>query len=270
MEIEGTDVRAVSLQSLLQRGAWRMETPHSSDRARLYWVTKGQGRVTTHGVTRGFSQHTAIYLPARTMYSFDVPPHIFGTRVCFPTDLHSQLPDEVQLLRVKDSKQQAELTQVLDQLATEVRNASSGWYAAARSYAALTAVQLDRLQATCSVSVGIVGTSQRIVEGYTALIEERLTQGLTVADFAQKLGITPTHLTRVCREVTGKTASNLLHERVIAEARRMLEDTEIPIRQIAHDLGFGSAAYFTRAFGQRTGVTPSTARLRARSGRRAA
>lgn len=270
MEIESTDVRAVSLQSLLQRGAWRMETPHSSERARLYWVTKGQGRVTTHGVTRGFSQHTAIFLPPRTMYSFEVPPHIYGTRVCFPPDLTAQLPEELLILRVKESKQQGELTQVLDQLATEVRNHSPGWFAAARSYSALVAVQLDRLHATCAVSAGIVGSSQRIVEGYTALIEERLTEGLAVADFAQMLGITPTHLTRVCREVTEKTASNLLHERVIAEARRMLEDTEVPIRQIAQDLGFGSAAYFTRAFGQRTGLTPSTARMRARAGRRAA
>ncbi len=270
MDIESTDVRAASLQSLLQRGAWRMETPHSSDRARLYWVTKGQGRVTTHGVTRGFSQHTAIFLPPRTMYSFELPPHIFGTRICFPDDLNSQLPEDVLILRIKDSKQQGELTQVLDQLTTEVRNASSGWFAAARSYSALVAVQLDRLHASCSVSAGIVGTAQRIVEGYTALIEEHLTDGLTVKDYAQMLGITPTHLTRVCREVTGKTASNLLHERVIAEARRMLEDTEIPIRQIARDLGFGSAAYFTRAFGQRAGVTPSAARIRARASRRAA
>lgn len=270
MKMESTTVRAVSLQCLLQRGAWRMETPHSSDRARLYWVTKGQGRVTTHGVTRGFSQHTAIFLPPRTMYSFEVPPQILGTRICFPTEMITQLPEDVLLLRIKDGKQQAELNQVLDQLSTEMRDHSTGWFAAARSYSALIAIQLERLQASCAVRSGIIGSSQRIVEGYTALIEERLHDGLTVADFAQMLGITPTHLTRVCREVTDKTASNLLHERVIAEARRMLEDSEVPIRQIAQDLGFGSAAYFTRAFGQRTGLTPSTARMRARARRRAA
>ena len=254
------DVRVSSPQNLLQLGSWRVETPHSSERARLYWITKGQGRITACGVTRGFGQHTAIYLPPRTMYSFEFPSHVYGTRLCFPYDLSGQLPDEALYLRITESRHQAELTQVLDQVSSEVRDHNPGWNAAARSYASLVAVQLERFEEAYGRQIRHIGSSQRIVEGYTGLIEEHLSEGLTVADYAQKLGITPTHLTRVCREVCGKTASNLLHERVINEARRLLEDTETPIRNIAHELGFGSAAYFTRAFGQRIGLTPSAAR----------
>lgn len=268
MEIESTDVRVTSLHNLIKQGAWRVETPHSSKRARLYWVTKGQGRVTSHGVKRGFTQHTAIFLPPRTMYSFEFSQYPLGTRVCFPIDLTASLPDETMFLRVTNAKQQAELTQVLDQLSTELRDHGPGWFAAARSYAALTGVHIDRLAAACGTSKGILNSSQRIVQGYTSLIEEHLHQGYTVAEFAQILGITPTHLTRVCNEVCGKTASTLLNERVIAEARRLLEDTDHPIRQIAEDLGFGSAAYFTRAFGQRTGMTPSAARTTAKTQRK--
>jgi AraC family transcriptional regulator, transcriptional activator of pobA len=260
VEIESMDVRVLSLQNLLRRGAWRVETPHSSERARLYWITKGQGRITACGVKRGFGQHTAIYLPPRTMYSFEFPSHVYGSRLCFPIDLSGQLPEEALYLRITDSRHQAELTQVLDQVANEVRDHNQGWYAAARSYSALVAVQLVRFENAYGRQIRPIGSAQRIVEGYTGLIEEHLSEGLTVADYAQKLGITPTHLTRVCREVCGKTASNLLHERVINEARRLLEDTDQPVRNIARDLGFGSAAYFTRAFGQRIGITPSAAR----------
>ena len=267
MEIESMDVRVSSLQNLLQMGSWRVQTPHSSERARLYWITKGQGRITACGVTRGFGQHTAIFLPPRTMYSFEFPSHVYGTRLCFPYDLVRSLPDEALYLRVTESRHQAELTQVLDQISTEVRNHSAGWLAAARSYAALAAVQIERLEAAYGRQIRPVGTSQRIVEGYTGLIEEHLAEGLNVADYAQMLGITPTHLTRVCREVCGKTASHLLNERVVNEARRLLEDTDQPIRQIAKDLGFGSAAYFTRAFGQRIGLTPSEARRQGRQRR---
>ncbi|MFT5060131.1 MAG: AraC family transcriptional activator of pobA [Sulfitobacter sp.] len=268
MEIESLDVRVSSLQNLLQAGAWRVETPHSSERARLYWITKGQGRITACGVTRGFGQHTAIYLPPRTMYSFEFPSHVYGTRLCFPYDLTTQLPDEAVYLRVTDSRHQAELTQVLDQITNEVRHHNQGWHAAARSYSALVAVQLERFEEAYGRQIRPIGSAQRIVEGYTGLIEEHLAEGLTVADYAQKLGITPTHLTRVCREVCGKTASNLLHERVINEARRLLEDTDHPIRDIARNLGFGSAAYFTRAFGQRIGLTPSAARRQGQHRRR--
>jgi AraC-like DNA-binding protein len=41
------------------------------------------------------------------------------------------------------------------------------------------------------------------------------------------------------------------------EARRLLLDTDMPAREIAEHLGFSSAAYFTRAFTQATGRTPS-------------
>ncbi len=270
VELDSTEVRVATLQSLMKKGLWRLTSPHSSPRARLYWITKGAGRFTACGVTKGFGQHTAVFLPARTMCSFELSPHVFGTRIDFPFDLGPQLPEDTTVLRISESRHQGELTQVIDQLYTEVRDHTPGWYAAARSYAHLISVQLQRLEATYGQQVRAVGSSQRIVEGYTALIEDHLTTGLSVSDYAQKLGITPTHLTRVCREVCGKTASHLLHERVIAEARRMLEDTDVPIRQIAEDLGFGSAAYFTRAFGQRTGMTPSAARARGLRERRAA
>jgi len=269
VEIWSLDVRVSSLQNLLRMGSWRVETPHSSERARLYWITKGQGRITACGVTRGFGQHTAIYLPPRTMYAFEFPSHVYGTRLCFPIDLSEQLPEEALYLKVTDSRHQAELTQVLDQITTEVRDHNQGWHAAARSYSALVAVQLERFENAYGRQIRPIGSAQRIVEGYTGLIEDHLSEGLTVADYAQKLGITPTHLTRVCREVCGKTASNLLHERVINEARRLLEDTDQPIRNIAQDLGFGSAAYFTRAFGQRIGITPSAARRIGQQRRRA-
>lgn len=268
MALESIDVRVSSLQTLLQQGAWRVQTPHSSERARLYWMTKGQGRITANGMTRGFGQHTAIFLPPRTMYSFEFPSHVYGTRLCFPADLTDQLPDEALYLRVTESRHQAELTQVLDQITVEVRNHTAGWQAAARSYSALLAVQIERLQDAYGRQIRPLGSAQRIVEGYTGLIEDHLCEGLTVADYAKMLGITPTHLTRVCREVCGKTASNLLHERVINEARRLLEDTDVPIRAIASDLGFGSAAYFTRAFGQRIGLTPSAARQQGQHRRR--
>jgi len=270
MSVESTAVRAASLQALFQRGAWRMETPHSSEYARLYWITKGQGRVRTNGVGHNFHAHMAIFLPPRTMYSFDSAQQIQGTRICFPADLASLLPEDTLFLRVRDARSQGQMGQMIELLASELQAHSNGWHAASRSYAALLAVQIERLRDEFFEPGAITGSSQRIVEGYTALIEDHLTEGLGVASFAQLLGITPTHLTRVCREITGKTASNLLHERVIGEARRLLEDTDTPIRKIAEDLGFGSAAYFTRAFGQRTGVTPSVARLSSRQSRPAA
>ena len=69
--------------------------------------------------------------------------------------------------------------------------------------------------------------------------------------------MTPTHLSRVCNQTCGRSASDLLHDRLIFEARRLLAETKVPVNVIAAELGFTSPAYFTRAFQHRTGKTPT-------------
>ena len=81
-----------------------------------------------------------------------------------------------------------------------------------------------------------------------------------MADYAETLDVTPTHLTRAVKSATGKTAADLVTERVLHEARVLLSETQQPARQIAAYLGFGSAAYFTRFIQQHTGLTPSKLR----------
>ena len=72
--------------------------------------------------------------------------------------------------------------------------------------------------------------------------------------------VTPTHLSRACRNACGKSASRLLADRVHFEARRMLQDTDMTVSEISRRLGFRSAAYFTRAFQGKTGLTPTAFR----------
>ena len=98
------------------------------------------------------------------------------------------------------------------------------------------------------------------MQAYAALVARDFTSGRAMAVYARALGVTPTHLTRVCKQASGLTAADLLTERSLHAARDMLEAGELPIGQIAASLGFGSAAYFSRFILQHTGVTPSALR----------
>ena len=81
-----------------------------------------------------------------------------------------------------------------------------------------------------------------------------------MAGHAAALGVSPTHLTRVCRAETGRTAAELLTERSLHAARSLLGATDVPVQDIARHLGFGSAAYFTRFIQHQTGRTPTALR----------
>lgn len=91
---------------------------------------------------------------------------------------------------------------------------------------------------------------------FEALLEEHFLRHWTVSDYAAALSITSTHLSRLTRSTTGQSASHLILERIIREARRNLVYTNLPISTIAYALGFNDPAYFSRIFSGATGLSP--------------
>jgi AraC family transcriptional activator of pobA len=97
------------------------------------------------------------------------------------------------------------------------------------------------------------------------LIGAHYKQHRPAAFYAEKLGLSVTHLNRIARSGTGKSLNELLADRLISEARRNLVFSLMSIQQIAYELGYSDPAYFTRAFLRATGETPGAFRKRERS-----
>ena len=97
---------------------------------------------------------------------------------------------------------------------------------------------------------------------FEALLEQRHLERWSVSDYAHALSVTPTHLNRVTRAATGDTASHLILNRMIREARRNLVYTNLPVSTIAYALGFDDPAYFSRVYAAATGLSPSAFRAR--------
>lgn len=82
----------------------------------------------------------------------------------------------------------------------------------------------------------------------------------TPAEFAGQLAVHVNHLNRALKEVTGKTTSRLIAERVGQEARALLKHTDWNISEIGWCLGFGELPHFINFFKKDVGVTPRTFR----------
>ena len=95
---------------------------------------------------------------------------------------------------------------------------------------------------------------------FEALLEQHFLQHWTVSDYAAALSITSTHLSRLTRAATGHSASYLILDRVIREARRNLVYTNLPVSTIAYALGFNDPAYFSRLFSGAAGLSPRSFR----------
>lgn len=94
------------------------------------------------------------------------------------------------------------------------------------------------------------------IEALQALIGSHFRDHLPAAAYARRLGLSPTHLNRIARDVTGLTVHELIMARVLDEACRALVFTPASIRQVAEGLGFADAAYFSRCFRKKTGQRP--------------
>ncbi len=79
-------------------------------------------------------------------------------------------------------------------------------------------------------------------------------------DMARELGVSEAVLSRVINFHFQKSFPNLLNERRVEDAKRLLRQTAVPIRQITEEAGFNSLASFNRVFKELTGVTPSAYR----------
>lgn len=102
-------------------------------------------------------------------------------------------------------------------------------------------------------------TQQRMDE-FMELLETQIHQKKQVSEYAAMLYLSPYQLNAITRDVAGKTASALIHEQVILEARRCLLATTHPVKDIAYSLGYDDAAYFIRFFRKHTGHTPEAFR----------
>ena len=253
------EFRVVSLMRLSQGGRWRTAAQRSHIRPLLLWFTRGQGRITLSGNTRGFGPHNAVFLPGGTMHGFDMLGQVLGTAVFFPEAMAHEFPDEPQHLRVRDGFLQAELTQLVDALEREETQDKPGSLRAMQHYAGLIGVWLERHADLADRQIEPNAT-QRLSAAFSALVERDFRTGSGVSYYADQLGVTPTHLSRACRQSSGQSASRILADRIHYEARRLLAETDMPVKDVAGRLGFRSAAYFSRAFQQETGQSPSAFR----------
>ncbi|OWU68468.1 hypothetical protein ATO2_11280 [Roseovarius sp. 22II1-1F6A] len=255
-------LKLVPITRLAQGGRWRTEAMRSYRAPLLLWFTRGQGRITVAGTTRGYGAHNAIYIPAGLMHGFEISSQVFGTAVFFDDTTAMSLPDEPLHLRIRHAPAQAEVTGLIDALQRELDHDRPARDAALHHQAGLLSVWLLRQTHWAAEDNPPPPdtrsrAAQRLVKRYTALVEGQLYTGQSVGDYAELLGVTATHLSRCCNVTCNRSASDLLQDRLTYEARRLLLETRLPVRQVAEVLGFRSAAYFTRAFQRRTGQTPT-------------
>lgn len=218
------------------------------------WISRGRARLTVDGRTRTISGETGVIIDANTPKMIEISNGSFGTILALRANGDFQLPEPCLIAHVPNIGEQQKLAGFMEYLAGEQSRASFGADAAKFHLAHYYFVHLARLT---DKPAGKINGSQRLMAKFARLLERNFTTGNGLADYADELQVTTTHLTRVCQQLNDRSATQFIHDRVLAEARYLLATTHRPVVTIGRDLGFSSPAYFTRLFSQKAGLAPT-------------
>ena len=82
----------------------------------------------------------------------------------------------------------------------------------------------------------------------------------SVSAYADRLCVTPNHLSAVVRQQSGQTVMQFVNTRLVLRAKVLLVDTTLSVYEVADRLGFADTAAFSRFFKRETGQTPTNYR----------
>ncbi|PDH68650.1 MAG: hypothetical protein CNE89_03215 [Sphingomonadaceae bacterium MED-G03] len=99
-----------------------------------------------------------------------------------------------------------------------------------------------------------------LVRRFRLLVEAQYRRQPRVSDLAAQLCVSVSQLRLACKSVTGMSPIELLHDHLLAEAKRCLAYTPMSVSEIAHRLGFSDAAYFSRFFAKLASMPPTAFR----------
>ena len=254
--------------------SWTTQKLDGAPCFRAFFLRSGGGVLTTYGgAPLGVSGPLLLWLPSSARAEFKLLAGGDGAGFLASEDLVARVVAEsplgAQLRLLLDRPLLApgaafgpslpEIGSLLDALARESRDPGPG---APTINALYLGLLLTHLWRSCALSRDAdsrdagAPTAQR----FRQLVELHYRDNLGVDDFARRLGVTRAHLHSACLRGLGRAPQQLVHERLVAEARLRLRETSQPIEQVGYSLGFPDPAYFSRFFRRMSGVSPGTYR----------
>ena len=101
------------------------------------------------------------------------------------------------------------------------------------------------------------GSMKNLVYRFNRLVDKHYNEIHQVKEYAELLGASPVQLNQAIKSVTSKTASEIIIERLILEAKRLLLFSDLSNKEVSFKLNYEDPSYFARIFRKKTGFTPS-------------
>ena len=239
----------------------------------MIWVEKGEGTFSSEGKTVNFEGSWVVFIVPNTLHSISFKKNTVGRSLYFTHDfmnvgyLGNMLQNfmgnvSVPMCQYTDIPADREKlwSELFGHLKQEFSNPNVlGYNASIKAWLSLLLTQLVRMENmnyTISDNHNSM-RSEQLTNKFFTLLEKHYKEERRVNFYAHKMNISVDTLGNHIRAVMKRTVGQVIRERIILEAKRLLVYSDKTAGQVADALNFEDDSYFIRFFKRETGMTPS-------------
>lgn len=248
--------------------------PHRHDFFQILWLDEGRGNLRCDLATHTFAGPTlAFFAPGRLHawnheieprgIMFGFPQSFFNADADYP-GLIGRLPylhEVASPLLALAGADAEDMSRHFAQLLAEAARELPGRDDIVRAFITIILSKTrQHLLARDGARPTAEPTVAALPQRFRIALDQNFPKLLKVSEYAKLLQVSRSHLNEELHRYVGSSASDLIHERLLLEARRLLVYSPLTVAQIAYELQFQDPSYFGRFFRLRAGISPGTYR----------
>jgi AraC family transcriptional regulator, transcriptional activator of pobA len=257
------------------KAAENVKFPHRHDFYNLIFITQGSG---THDID--FKKFDVVpnqlfFMNDGQVHEWDLSPDIKGFTLFFKKEFYNvaepifSLPNlpffhnsanEAQMVVFEPDEAQV-IEHFFEDMYNELKKGQTHNMAIIKTLIKIILIRSLRVYQPSFSSSGSNFMLAKIRQ-FEGLIEHNFEKKKGVKDYAAMLNMTPNYLNAVCNSTLGKTAGEMIRDRIILEAKRLLIHSPLSVCEMGYSLGYDDCSYFIRMFKKSVGQTPEQFRLK--------
>ena len=187
------------------------------------------------------------------------------------TETHFSPPDRWTPVGPLELSGRVDLENIAAAIASEVATRGWGWVGCVRGLVhylcAIAIRRLDRQQVADvhpaqPTPIEADPRTWNIVRGVLEYCEANYRRGIGLNDVAEALGYSPSYVSRLVTRHLGRSLSEHVLARRMETAKLLLADPQLPVSEVARQVGYSDLAHFSRVFTKTTGLSPKVYRQR--------
>ena len=247
---------------------WEIQPHRHSDLYQLFYIQQGRAELNIEGQVSVYEEGVLQWVTPLCVHGFRFSKDVRGCVLTlaipvvssFEQNMNTPLAFNASALDLEIGSDRQFLDFLFDSLAQEYSHSEPGRELALESWMNILLTWLQRR------SIEKYGATEHRSKGhvcfarFTDLVELHYHKQWSVQRYAQMLGVSVVRLNTICHQLCKQTALQLIHQRLLLEAKRNLLYTVMTIANISDRLGFSEQAYFSRFFKRLTDSTPNAFR----------